>query len=510
MRTHYDSAYCSLNHVFVLLLLTSLTTNLLLFTNASTLVYEGHSLAKANEDKSDATFNLQSPINSAGSGCSWNTYYEKCTVSGGTGSIFYNSGSKGPSYNISSDGKTVTYCSRYRRDSVCVSSFTGTTTTSTIYSGVRITYNVVYNPSKVAAIYLSEDQSDECSGVCTLASSPGQLVYPTDPKSKCDNYPGDWTAVHDSYYDTCAPPKETCEELVVSQGCEDSETSIVGTYRPTDECNSFDNVDTTRSVYYSSSPDKYLFYRTGQNEWVFSSGCSSLFYKAFLDAGNEPYLDTDEDVQCYDGGFGSDKRYTYTDIAMKCKKKSTNSGDGGFLGSGGQDYYSDDFVGGGSNPGAIVGGVISIVALMVIASFVGIHIQKKKRRSRNGNILVSEEGQVPSAVPVPAVPVSTAPQQEESVSAVPAVFPIGVMQNEETFAIPIPAPFTTTATQEVEVAAKPPPPPTVPSTTHDNGANGTTPARNDIFGRLQELEKIKSLITTDEYTKKKADILNDL
>jgi len=217
---------------------------------------------------------------------------------------------------------TVISCTRSRTDSAChhcLPGFSCTSTTSTTYSGSIVTYSIVrdYGGSSIASLPLYYKPSDGCSDVCT---SDGSLYSPSG--QSCPSLTGGWLVVNDDYDDTCAV-QDTCEELVVKEGCEGSYMgSVAGTYRPytADWCTD----DQSRTQYYSQSLDKYLFHSGNGEEWQFSSFCSDYFTTnvAYFDGGDEPYLNAEDRIQCYDGGYTSNKKYDYTDFSIECKKKS--------------------------------------------------------------------------------------------------------------------------------------------------------------------------------------------
>lgn len=264
-------------------------------------------------------------MNSVSGSCSSNTYYDDCaSVSGER--VWKTGHTKRTSYIIS--GSSVTSCGRYRTESACNNCFGGScvTTASTNYGGSTVTYSVISSSGKVASLPVNSDIVGSCENICT--NTDGELVSATG-ETTCGDI-GGWLVVNDSYDETCAV-KQTCQEVEVKVGCEGSDMgSVAGTYRPlspsSDECSS--SVDRSRSIYKKSgSTDIYLFY--AGSEWKFlKSFCSNLFVTgaAYFDGGDEPYLNAESRIQCYDGGNGSDKSYYYTDFSIQCKKKSGSSG----------------------------------------------------------------------------------------------------------------------------------------------------------------------------------------
>jgi len=535
------SHHCPLKFVLVLFLLSTKPQH----TKASTLVLEGYKRVEASRDTSTLATGYQSPINSAGSGCSWNTYYESCYVYGGT--VVFTGQARGASYSV--NGQTVTYCSRYKRISFCTSN--GLSTTSTSYGGVKITYNLVADAGEVAALYLSNDLSDACTGVCT--DTDGKLSFPVDSKSSCDSYSGGWAAVNDNFDDTCAPPKETCTELVVSKGCEDTETHIVGTYYPTSKCSSSADADQTRSIYHSSDVDKYLFYRSSQDDWVFSPSCSDWFVRAYLEAGNEPYVNADSEVDCYDGGYTSNKRYTYTTFAINCKSVSSSSGGSG---GGGYGYGGYTNSGDGGNGGMIAGIIIGFLVLSGLVTSIFIII--KKRRNRSGGTMMTSwkkkktgggvlgagtetgTGAAPAQPVFPVTPAQEAPEVEvvcesttahkrvtssslvlETAPVVPPP-PASSSEQETTFTPIAPPPPQADTVQVVEKGTYPFAAPSAPDVYEEETTVVPPPLQTadevqmeegggeSVARRLQELEKIKPLLTKKEYKMKRMAILSDL
>lgn len=301
-----------MGHPQILRLVFVFACDLVAPTIASTLIREGR-LVERSRDTSNLTFGGLSPQNSAGNGCSWNMYYESCAGNGGT--VVYKKESNGPSYNL--NGNTVTYCSRYRRISSCTQS--GTSIASTSYGGSKVTYELVSDSNAIAQLSILRELSDSCQGVCTDPSTA--LAFPLDSRANCEVGSG-WVSVNDDFEKACASAA-VCADLNVLKGCESAQKDIVGKYAPLSDLSgcSASDVDKTRSVYFSSASNKYLFYHTTKNEWIFNKFCSDLApISAFLEAGEEPYLDTGARVECYDGGSGSSKRYADTDIVIQCNK----------------------------------------------------------------------------------------------------------------------------------------------------------------------------------------------
>ena len=295
-----------------------------------------------SEDTSNLEFGgtLDSNSNTASNGCSSNTFYDDCP--GVTGTRVYTSSisgpsNKGPCYVL--NGNTVTYCGRWRRESNCVTSNNAgsTVTTPTEYGASTRVQRVVASTTELSVLPVSRTLSGACSGVCVDPNDASNLIFPLQASSTCA-VSGAWVAVNDHYDDVCAV-QQTCNRLVVNQGCEGTGTgSLAGTYRPlanpAAECNG-DYVDLTRSVYVNDDNDKYLFYRATQDEWVFNSFCSSLGNsKGYFDGGNEPFLNTEAEIQCYDEGFGSSKSYDWTTLELSCTEQSGGIENKGGLGTG--------------------------------------------------------------------------------------------------------------------------------------------------------------------------------
>lgn len=328
------------------------TTLLLLFitappdlslVDASTLVKQNYELREIDSDSSDLEYGGYPGVYSVSGSCSYNTYFDDCSSVSGE-RVWKTGHSQRTSYIIS--GNTVTSCGRYRRESACSVCFAEkcTSTTSEQYGGTTVTYSVVPKQGQVASLSVGgADITGSCENVCT--NNNGELASSTG-ETTCGSI-GGWLVVNDDYDEACAT-KQTCQEIEVKEGCEGSQMgSVTGTYQPlspsSNECSS---VDQSRSIYKKKgSVDIYLFY-TG-SEWKFlKSFCSDIFVTgaAYFDAGDEPYLDADDRIQCYDGGNGSDKRYDYTDFSIQCKKTngSSGSGSGSGPGSGFSQGSSDD------------------------------------------------------------------------------------------------------------------------------------------------------------------------
>merc|ERR1712232_648656 len=103
----------------------------------------------------------------------------------------------------------------------------------------------------------------------------------------------------------------------------------MGVDMDSDECGNLD--DTSHSRYKKVSGGNgstYYLFRDG-SEWRFQkTDCTDSPYfnsRGTFEAGDEPFLDAEDTVGCYDGGYGSDRRYTYTDLSMECQKFADES-----------------------------------------------------------------------------------------------------------------------------------------------------------------------------------------
>jgi hypothetical protein len=245
------------------------------------------------------------------------------------GTRVYTTNSSGPFYIL--NGTFVTFYGRYRRQSYCAkcNNLGCNVTTPAAYGGSTTTSRLV-SSNQVAALKLSQTLNDACTGVCTDPSDVHNLVFPLQPRSQCEHAHG-WLAVNDDYDEVCAV-NEPCEELEVVQGCDGTKTSSVpGIYKPLSDLSDCSNsaVDKTRSVYAKDGGTKYLYYDDSRDKWVFNSFCSDLgVSQGSFWAGNEPYLNTDEDVSCWDGGYGGNKNYEWTPLQLKCNNKSGGSSNG--------------------------------------------------------------------------------------------------------------------------------------------------------------------------------------
>jgi len=272
----------------------------------STLVRRGR-LEKVFQDDSELRFGGGAAEYSAGNGCSTNTYYETCSDVAGTqvGKWILN-------------GDEVTYCGRYRAESNCnlCNSLGCTITTPVNFGGSTITYRVVSSSSGFASLAIDDDDwNTPCSGVCTDPNN--ELRFLAEPATTCTVAQG-WVAVSDNYDEPCTN-QAACQELEVKRACEGSSTgSKAGIYRPS-SCSSY----SVRTVYERVDGGQYILHNG--NQWIFNSFCSELSpVKGYFDAGNEPYQSPEAEVECFEGGYGDNKDYSYYPLEIICKKRAGN------------------------------------------------------------------------------------------------------------------------------------------------------------------------------------------
>jgi len=244
------------------------------------------------------------------------------------------------------DGDTVTTCGRSRTERSCYSCTTWgseqrcDTRFSESYAGSRTTYELVQSPGDVAVLSVSDDLGiTPCSNVCL--NSDGQAVFPKNDQSSCLVQDG-WYLVDGDFQEEC-PVQEVCEELEIVAGCEDTEMDyVLGRYRPVadaaDICDEND-VTLTRTVYVRDNGDNsiYLFHDTSDTWYIRSSSSSTCghgpyrdtLFTARFDAGDEPFKDVDDEIRCYNGGWGNYLRTKSTPLEIRCNRlTSQNSANG--------------------------------------------------------------------------------------------------------------------------------------------------------------------------------------
>jgi len=327
---------------------------------ATTLVKRGR-LQQVDSDDSSMTVGGKLESNTASGGCSTNRYFDDCPNIAGT-RVYrnQNTAAKGESYIL--NGDSVTYCGRWRTESTCVLGDGSSTTSNaqTNYGGTTTTYQLNTKVNDIATLSLIGELDQACDGVCTNPQDFTDLRFLLDPPSSC-LFSNGWTAVNDDYDEVCAV-KETCDELVIGQGCEDTyRGSVAGTYRPLSPSEihcSDSSYDATRSFYASDegedrSTKTYIFYDSGH--WEVTGLCGLPPITAYFDAtGDEPYLGAENEIRCYDGDGG----YTSTPFQISCVKisgsgggeglgdtGSGNGGSGGIVTSGGYAALSSLFLG---------------------------------------------------------------------------------------------------------------------------------------------------------------------
>mmetsp|Transcript_7595 Transcript_7595/g.11601 ORF Transcript_7595/g.11601 Transcript_7595/m.11601 type:complete len:330 (+) Transcript_7595:103-1092(+) len=306
-----------------MVLLQSKVAMLLLLSSAKADTLLRNGLFKTtNSDVSDLKFGGGLYKNTAGNGCSSNTYYDRCDDV--DGERVWASDVGKDSYILSTN--SITYCGRYRTTSSCIlSNALGTTTsTSTSYGGVTRMETLVGSDG-VSSINLGRKIPGACTSGCTDPIT-GKIKTAL-PDETCKIIAGNWRAMNDNYKEMCAV-KQTCNKVEVLQACEGTETkSLAGIYvpAPSSECTSSD-VDQTRSKYMKEGREEVYLYFNG-SRWTFRRAfCAGIGVSTgSFDAGSEPFNNPGSSVRCYDGGYGSNKDYRSTTLELRCVEKSSSS-----------------------------------------------------------------------------------------------------------------------------------------------------------------------------------------